>query len=185
MSITDRPLTRFGERQALALARFFAARRVDAIVHSGLMRTEATAQAIKGARRIPVLADARWREASHGAWEGLTYREVIQRYPEDAARRFADPLHHAPLQGESLAQLARRVAQAWQDLGAQFAGRRVVVVAHSGPIQALLCALMGTPTADHWRWRIDLGSVTAVDCYPSTTILRMVNHVPPLAAGHS
>ncbi|GIV83226.1 MAG: phosphoglycerate mutase [Candidatus Roseilinea sp.] len=180
MSFSDRPLTEFGERQAHALARFFVARKVDVIVHSGLTRTETTARTLKGERDIPLICDARWREASHGAWEGLTYREVMQRYPEDVAQRFADPLHHAPLQGESLAQLAQRVAQAWQDLGAQLAGGRVVVVTHSGPIQALLCALMGTPLAEHWRWRIDLGSATGLDCYPTTTILRAVNHTPPL-----
>ncbi|MCS6846237.1 MAG: histidine phosphatase family protein [Anaerolineae bacterium] len=180
MSFTDRPLAAFGERQAQALARFFAARKVDLIVHSGLIRTEATAQAIKGARNVPVYCDERWREASHGAWEGLTYCEVTQRYPEDAARRFADPVNHPPLHGESLAQLAQRVRQAWDDLGARFPGRRVVAVTHSGPIQVLLCLLMGTPLAEHWRWRIDLGSVTGLDCYPTTTILRMVNHALPL-----
>lgn len=181
MSFADRPLTAFGARQAQALARFFVTRKVDVIMHSGLTRTEATARAIQGERAIPVFGDARWREASHGAWEGLTYREVMQRYPGDAARRFADPVHYPPLQGESLAQLAQRVRRAWDDLGAQFPSRRVVVVTHGGPIQVLLCLLMGTPLAEHWRWRIDLGSVTGLDCYPTTTILRMVNHTPPLA----
>lgn len=180
MSAADRPLTPFGERQTQALARFFVTRKVDVIVHTGLVRTEATALAIRGERAIPMLSDPRWREASHGAWEGLTHREVMQHYPEDAARRFADPVNRAPLGGESLAQLAQRIHQAWEDLGAQFPGRRVVVVTHSGPIQALLCSLMGTPLAEHWRWRIDLGSVTGLDCYPTTTILRMVNHTPPL-----
>ncbi|BCX05080.1 MAG: phosphoglycerate mutase [Candidatus Roseilinea sp.] len=180
MSFSDRPLTAFGERQAQALARLFAARKVDVIVHSGLTRAAATAQTIKGDRDIPVICDARWREASHGAWEGLTYREVMQRYPEGAAQRFADPVNASPLHGESLAELAARVRLAWKDLGTQCSGRRVVVVTHSGPIQALLCLLMGTPLAEHWRWRIDLGSATGLDCYPTTTILRAVNHTPPL-----
>lgn len=179
MSAADRPLTPFGARQAQALARFFAARKVDVIVHTGLVRTEATALAIKGERTILVLGDPRWREGSHGAWEGLTYREVMRRYPEDAAQRFTDPVNRAPPGGESLAQVAQRVCQAWKDLGAQFPGQRVVVVTHSGPIQTLLCALMGTPPAEYWRWRVDLGSVTGLDCYATTTILRMVNHTPP------
>ncbi|MCS7054950.1 MAG: histidine phosphatase family protein [Thermoflexales bacterium] len=181
MSVTDRPLTALGERQAQALARFFAARKVDVIVHSALIRTEATARAIKGERNIPTLGDARWREASHGVWEGLTYREAAQRYPRDVAARFADPLNHAPQGGESLGQLLQRVRQAWEDLGAHFSGRRVIVVTHSGPIQSLLCLLMGTSPTEHWRWRIDLGSATGLDCYPTTTILRTVNYTPPLS----
>jgi 2,3-bisphosphoglycerate-dependent phosphoglycerate mutase/probable phosphoglycerate mutase len=185
LSITDRPLTAFGEQQAGALAHFFKARKVDAMVHSALARTEATAKAIAGARAIPLHGDARWREASHGLWEGLTYREVMQRFPADARRRFADPIHHAPAQGESLMQMAQRVREAWQALGAQFAGQRVVVVAHAGAIQALLCTLMNTPLSEHWRWRIDAGSATGFDCYPTTTILRAVNVVPQFSIQHS
>jgi 2,3-bisphosphoglycerate-dependent phosphoglycerate mutase/probable phosphoglycerate mutase len=185
LSDADRELTDYGRLQAQALARFFASRRVDAIVHSGLARAEATALAIRGARNVPIVRDERWREVFHGAWEGLTYQEVLQRYPEDAAQRFADPVNHAPLQGESLARMAARVRQAWDDLGVQFAGGRVVVVTHSGPIQAVLCALMGAPLAEYWRWRIDLGSLTAVDCYPTATILRTTNYLPVVAPSAS
>lgn len=149
-------------------------------MHSGLSRTESTAQTIAAGRPLALAADVRWREADHGAWEGLTYRQVWQRYPEDAARRAADPLHHAPPGGESLARMAERVRQAWDDLADRYAGLRLIVVTHAGPIQALLCMTMGVPLAQHWRWRIDLGSVSALDCYPNTTILRMVNHLPPL-----
>jgi 2,3-bisphosphoglycerate-dependent phosphoglycerate mutase/probable phosphoglycerate mutase len=180
LSFTDRPLTPFGEKQAGALAHFFKARKVDAIVHSGLARTEATAGAIAGTRAILLHCDERWREASHGLWEGLTYREVMQQFPDDARRRFADPIHNAPAQGESLMQMAQRVREAWLALGNQFASQRVVVVAHAGVIQALLCMLMNTALSEHWRWRIDAGSATGFDCYPTTTILRAVNVVPRL-----
>lgn len=183
LSFTDRPLTTFGAQQARALNRFFRARKVDAIVHSGLARTTATAQAIAGTRPIPIHRDERWREASHGLWEGLTYREMVQRFPEDARRRFADPIHNAPREGESLAQMAQRVREAWLVLGERCAGQRVVVVAHAGVIQALLCLLMNTPLSEHWRWRIDAGSATGFDCYPTATIMKSVNVVPRLEIG--
>ncbi len=175
LSDTDVPLTPLGERQASALARFFAARRVDVVVHSGLQRTALVARAIVGNRPIPIHTDLRWREVRHGRWEGLTYPEVMQRFPDEAQRRFADPLHSAPLGGESLSQMAARVEDAWRALGEQFAGQRVAVVTHATPIQVVLCLLFGMPLAQHWRWRVDLGSVTALDCYPSTTILRYAN----------
>ncbi|NJM42143.1 MAG: histidine phosphatase family protein, partial [Anaerolineae bacterium] len=47
-----------------------------------------------------------------------------------------------------------------------------------GPIQAVLCQLLGTPLHEHWRWRIDAGSATGIDVYPATTIVRTINHVP-------
>jgi alpha-ribazole phosphatase len=178
LSHSDRLLTVFGQGQAAALARFFAGRKVDGVLHTGLARTQATAQAIIGARTIPHICDEAWREANHGDWEGLTYTEVMQRMPTDAQQRFADPVHNAPRNGESLAHMAQRVWLAWQQLGQHFPRQRVVIVAHAGPIQALLCQLLHTPLHEHWRWRIDAGSATGIDVYPTTTIIRTINHVP-------
>lgn len=178
MSFSDRNLTPFGERQATALARFFAAKKVDAVLHTGLLRTQATAQAVAGARPIPQHRDDAWREVEHGDWEGLTYKEVLQRMPDDAQQRFADPVRNAPCNGESLAQMAQRVWEAWQRLGERFPKQRIVIVAHAGPIQAVLCQLLGTPLHEHWRWRIDAGSATGIDIYPATTIVRTINYVP-------
>jgi alpha-ribazole phosphatase len=180
LSESDRPLTAYGLRQAAALGAFFATRKIDAIIHSGLARTEHVARAICGSRAIPVLGDARWRETSHGQWEGLTYREVMRRFPENAAQRFADPLDAAPMGGESLGALDTRVAEAWSALGDAFPAQRLVIVTHATPIQAILCHLTGVPLAEHWRWRADLGSATGVDCYASTTIVRAVNVMPVL-----
>jgi 2,3-bisphosphoglycerate-dependent phosphoglycerate mutase/probable phosphoglycerate mutase len=180
MSRSDRALTAYGQRQAQGLARFFAARKIDVIVHSGLTRTRATAEAIRDMRKIPMIENAAWREADHGAWEGLTYREVMRAMPDDARRRFSDPVNIAPRDGESLAALQTRVLDAYAALARAYGDKRVLVVTHGGPIQALLCALLGAPLAEHWRFRIDLGSASGFDCYPTTTILRAVNVVPPL-----
>ena len=49
---------------------------------------------------------------------------------------------------------------------------------HAAPIQALLCWLTYMPLGEFWRWRIDLGSATGVDCYSGTTIIRAINVVP-------
>jgi alpha-ribazole phosphatase len=180
LGVSDRPLTLYGMRQASALARFFNARKVDVIVHSGLARTEAVAQAITGHRQIPVVREAQWGEVSHGRWEGLTYQEVMRLFRAEAQARMGDPVNNAPEDGETLSMLAERVSAAWAALGEQYPGQRIVVVTHAAPIQAMLCALTHMPLAEYWRWRIDLGSATGIDCYPGTSIIRAVNVVPTL-----
>jgi 2,3-bisphosphoglycerate-dependent phosphoglycerate mutase/probable phosphoglycerate mutase len=57
----------------------------------------------------------------------------------------------------------------------------VLVVTHATPIQLVLCMLSGMAPAQHWRWRIDLGGLTAIDVYGGGAIVRMVNEVPRLA----
>ncbi len=177
---SDSPLTPFGARQAQALADRLRRIPFRVAVVSPCLRAQATAEAIAGERELVFTEDARWAETDHGRWEGLTYAEVRARFPREAVERFADPLGGRAGGGESLAEVAARVAEGWQALLRQHPGGRVLVVTHATPIQLVLCLLAGVSPALHWRWRVDLGSVTALDVYGGGPIIRMVNEVPRL-----
>jgi alpha-ribazole phosphatase len=175
---TDSPLTGFGLLQAEALARRLRRIPFKVAVVSPFLRSRVTAEAILGDRDVPIVEDPRWNEVHHGRWEGLTYREVRTRFPQEANTRFSDALHGRATGGESLAEVAERVARAWSSMLQQSPGGRVLVVTHATPVQLVLCALSGMAPALHWRWRIDLGSVTALDVYGGGAIVRMVNEMP-------
>jgi alpha-ribazole phosphatase len=177
---SDSLLTPYGIRQATALAQRLRRTPFKLAITSPAMRARHTATAILGNRDAPLLDDRRWDEIHHGRWEGLTYAEVRARFPHEAVLRFADALNGRPSGGESLAEVAARVAEAWAALLQQNPGGRVLVATHATPIQLVLCALNGMPPTLHWHWRIDLGSVTAIDVYGGGTIIRMVNEVPRL-----
>jgi alpha-ribazole phosphatase len=179
-SISDGPLTPFGLRQASALAERLRRLPFQVAVVSPSQRAHVTAETILADRIAPIVADQRWAETNHGRWEGLTYGEVRARYPHEAVERFADALHGKPTGGESLAEVAERVGEGWRALLQQYPGGRVLVVTHATPIQLVLCALSGMPPPLHWRWRVDLGSVTSIDIYSGGPIIRMVNEVPHL-----
>jgi len=178
--VTDSPLTPFGQRQADALAQRLRRMPFKAAVVSPSVRARLTAEAILGDRDAPILDDSRWSETNQGRWEGLTYAEVRTRFPHEAVARFADALHGKPAGGESLAEVAERVTEGWRALLQQHPGGRVLVVTHATPIQLVLCALASMSPALYWRWRIDLGGVTAIDVYGGGPIIRMVNEVPRL-----
>ncbi|NTV64491.1 MAG: histidine phosphatase family protein, partial [Oscillochloris sp.] len=82
--------------------------------------------------------------------------------------------------GESLAEADARISDAWQRLLHEHTGGRILIATHATPIQLVLCASLGLDSAERWRWRIDLGSLTCLDVYPSGAIVRMVNAVPKL-----
>lgn len=177
---TETALTPYGLRQAQALAHRLRRIPFTAAIISPSGRTRATAAAILAGRATPIIEDARWAETDHGRWEGLTYAEVRARFPAEAAARFADGLHGRAEGGESLADVEQRVTAAWQALLSEHSGGRVLLVAHATPIQLVLCKLNNLSPSEHWRWRIDLGSITALDLYGAATIVRVVNEVPRL-----
>jgi 2,3-bisphosphoglycerate-dependent phosphoglycerate mutase/probable phosphoglycerate mutase len=183
-SHSDRPLTPFGEARAQAVACRLHTLHFAAIMSSGTARTDRLAEltAAHNRYKLDVLHDPRWREADHGCWEGLTYREVATRYGTQAQQRFADMWNSRAHGGESTADLWARVEAAWNDLLRRYDGKRMLIVTHATPIQLLLCALLNIPFERSWQFRIDLGGITNIDLYPSGAITRVINEVPRLSS---
>ncbi len=180
-SFSDSPLTTYGQRQIAALARRLRRMPFDVALVSPVGRTQATAAALLAGRgAIASIESPAWAETNHGRWEGLTYAEVMARFPAEARARWSQGIHGRALGGESLAEVTERIGAAWNDLLQRYPGGRVLVVTHATPIQLVLCATFNLPPTDHWHWRIDQGSVTCLDVYPTGTIVRMVNEVPRL-----
>ena len=92
----DSPLTENGIVQAEALADRLAAERIDALVSSDLGRALATARRIGDRIGLDVVPDARFRERSFGAGEGLTYADVDEAYPGAFARILAQKANLDP-----------------------------------------------------------------------------------------
>lgn len=181
-SYSNRPLTEFGRKRAEATADLLRRGTYTAILSTGLYRTDTLAARVAEERHPApdVEKEERLREVDHGLWEGLTHEEVSTRYGEQARQRFGNFWDSRVHGGESGADLWNRVEAAWEELLRNYYGGRVLVVAHGAPIRLLLCHLLGLPFEQHWRFRTDLGGITALDVYPSATILRTFNEVPPL-----
>jgi alpha-ribazole phosphatase len=181
--LNDSPLTSYGYAQAEALARRLHAIPFTVAIVSPSGRARATAAPILAGRALSVVEDARWAETGHGRWEGLTYAEVRARFPDEVGQRFGDPLHGRAEGGESLAEVQLRVADGWGTILREHQGGRVLVVTHATPVQLVMGMITGLPPTLHWRWRVDLGCLTALDVYGTSPIVRVVNEVPRIAGG--
>src|ERR1700735_498108 len=88
---TDVPLTDVGVQQAAAAAKRLASAGLGAVVTSPLLRTVQTAQAVAAVTGVPVVTDDGFRETDFGAWEGLTFAEVQERWPAEGTAWLAGP----------------------------------------------------------------------------------------------
>ncbi|HEY2579642.1 MAG TPA: bifunctional RNase H/acid phosphatase [Streptosporangiaceae bacterium] len=175
--MVDVPLTETGLMQAKAAAAHLAARGgFELIVTSPLGRARQTAAEAALATGAKILVEDRLREAHFGEWEGLTFAEASEGWPDELATWLAEP-STAPPAGESFADVGRRVGAAIDDLLAAHPGQTVLVVSHVTPIKELVArALLAPSPAALMRMHLDVASLCEIDWYPDGgAILRSFN----------
>jgi len=179
----DPGLTEQGHRQAAAAAEAISARGdVDAVIASPLRRTTETADVVAGELGLPVAVDDGFREAEFGEWDGSTFAEVQERWPEELAA-WLGATSVAPPGGESFDAVARRVRQARDRVLAAHPGRTVLVVTHVTPVKTLVRLALAAPPESIYRMELAAASLTVVQWYPDGhPSLRTFNDTSYLAA---
>ncbi|MFJ4875608.1 bifunctional RNase H/acid phosphatase [Streptomyces sp. NPDC088745] len=163
---SDPELSAVGRRQAEAVAASLAAHgRIQAVVSSPLSRCRETAEAVAVRLGLPVRVEKDLRETDFGAWEGLTFAEVRQRYAEDLDDWLASPDAAPTGGGESFTAVAERVGAARDRLVKEYAGRTVLVVTHVTPVKTLVRLALGAPPESLFRMELSAASLSAVAYY--------------------
>lgn len=143
-----------GRSQAARLGERMQSEGMTAVYASPLSRTMDTARIIAGRCGLePVPVDG-LREISHGHWEGLTRREVEERFPDEYVAWEQDPFTFAPEGGESGVAVLARALPAIREIVTKHPGERVLVVSHKATIRLLLSSLLGFD-ARGYRDRLD------------------------------
>lgn len=163
---TDPELSATGRGQAERAAEHFAALgTVQEIVSSPLRRCRETAAAVAGRLGLDVRIDEGLRETDFGAWEGLTFGEVRERYADDLTAWLASPDTAPTGGGESFAEVAERVAAARDRIVARYAGRTVLLVTHVTPIKTLVRLALGAPPEALFRMELSAASISTIAHY--------------------
>lgn len=139
---SDMGWSRAGAALAQRLADDLAARPIDAIVHSGAMRTRRLAELIARRRALPIRADGGWLERDFGTWEGRSWHAIWRETGALMDRMITDPTEFQPGGGETGLALSERARAAWSRLPTT---GTTLVIAHGGPIAALRTWQAGEP----------------------------------------
>jgi probable phosphoglycerate mutase len=181
---TDPSLSDVGREQAERVAAALARRgTIQDIVVSPLTRTRETAAAVAERLGIEVTVEEGLRETDFGAWEGLTFAEVRERYPDDLNRWLSDPDAEPTGGGESFAATATRIEATRDKLIAAYAGRTVLLVTHVTPIKTFVRLALGAPPESLFRMELSAASLSAVAYYAdgnaSVRLFNDTSHLRP------
>jgi broad specificity phosphatase PhoE len=146
---TDIPLDDEGLAQAQALAAHLRDEHFDLALASDLTRARTTAETILGDREIALELTPEFREMHFGLWEGLTWDEIVARWPQlDAAGEKA-PMYYTAEGGESWAGLCARVDAALRSATARMgADDRALIVSHAGVMHGIVRSLTSAGKPD-------------------------------------
>nr|WP_315465538.1 histidine phosphatase family protein [uncultured Rhodoferax sp.] len=137
----DIGLNERGLWQAERVGQALAEEAIDRIYSSDLQRAHITAQAIARHTSNPTAREVQMhtglRERGFGTFEGETWADIAEKWPDESRRwKQRDP-HFAPPGGETPTQLLARVQSTVDDIAARHPGEHIVLVAHGGVMDML------------------------------------------------
>jgi broad specificity phosphatase PhoE len=119
-------------------------------------------------------------ECDFGEWEGLTFAEAQEGWPE-AMNAWLDSPKVAPPGGESFETVAKRARAALGTVLRSYPSGVVVMVSHVSPIKLILRDALAANDAFLHRLFLDAAGVSTMDVWPDGNIaVRSVNETAHL-----
>ena len=172
----DVPLDQEGIRQAERLRERLLPAGIQSFFCSDLPRSQKTADILAEGSGGRVFVRPELREIHLGEWEGLSFAEVIRRFPEKFEARGRDIAYYRIRGGESFADCSQRVLPAYQKIVAETDGP-VAIVGHAGVNRLILCHLLGMPIANLFRISQDFSCVNLIQYNGINPQLKLINAV--------
>lgn len=160
---SDSPLTDTGVRQVELVAQRVRSQGITHIITSDLGRTKQTAQIIADACGLRIIEDPHLRELNMGV---LETRPIESLTPEEEQwrKQMVNGTEGARIpEGESMAELGRRMHAALNSCRALPEGSKPLLVSHGMALGCLLSTLLGLPAHAERRLRLRNCSLSRVD----------------------
>jgi alpha-ribazole phosphatase/probable phosphoglycerate mutase len=180
----DVPLSANGIEQIQRLAKYIYQsqepgtrnQELKAVYSSGLSRALKSAEIIAEPFKLKPVVIENLKERSFGVWEGMTFSEIEEKYP-DAFRAWADnPLEYSPIEGENTLDVRDRSLKAWNEIIRNHMDEAIAIVSHGGIIRVILCEMLGVPLENIFKIEQDFGALNIIELWDYPAI-RCLNYV--------
>ena len=157
----DEPISLQGRTESRQLWAYFSAKPVARIYISQYLRTGQTIEYVANKIGLSPITDERLNEMDIGALEGLTDKQVQQKYPE-IWNAFREKDHDFQFPGGESGEAARRRIESFIKEKQGFK-EDILVVSHEGLIRLFLCHILGLPVYRRWNFRVDFCGIMEIE----------------------
>lgn len=176
---TDTPLSPLGERQAALIAERLKSIPIAGILCSPLRRARAVAGAVARHHELDPIVEPRLTEIAHGSWEGLSRRDVVERFPDEYDRWVRTPHAVTFPGGESLFDVHVRALPVITDVLAR--DGTWVVITHDTVARLAIAAAGGRPIHGFPEIALENAAITTLVGPALVGSVRRVNDTTHLA----
>jgi alpha-ribazole phosphatase len=172
----DVPLSPRGVGQYHALKGRFGETAISACYTSDLTRCVTGARILGEHLGVEPVVERSLREVSVGAWEGKTWKELMEYHAEEWTARLADVVNYRTPGGENLLDVEARVMPVIRAIAEKHAGEDVLVVAHGGVNRIVLLNAIGAPLSTLFNIEQSYACVNIIDYYTDgKSVVKLLN----------
>lgn len=170
--ILDPELTEKGKEQAEKTREILKSINYEKIYASDLRRAIDTAE-IVNYKKLEILIDQELRELNFGIFEGHSYKELLDKYPEELKKSQSNWENYNYITGESVLELQKRAIN--------FIEKKVdldgttVLVTHWGVINTILSHYFSNGLESYWKFNVENGGVVIIEFSEGYPILKGLN----------
>lgn len=174
------PLSELGVEEMQNLTKYLKARGVknDAIYTSPSIRTVQSAMMVAKLfkKEYEIIDELKTRDC--GSWNGLTFAQIMEKYPEGLDRILKYPEEKTMAGAEGSVEFIARIKKVIDSLVAKNIGNRIIIVTHPEVIQAAICGALDIPADKLPKIFIRTGSATQISYYENWASLVYSDYVP-------
>jgi alpha-ribazole phosphatase len=185
----DVPLSEKGERQIEQVSAFILKdlqKRSDppsppafpgAVYCSDLRRAIRSAEIIAKPYSLDPVIVPSLRERNFGIWEGMSFDEIREKYPEEFDAWAGNPLQFSPMQGESTIAMKERVIDAFEKIIGKHKGDSIAIVSHGGVNRIILCHTLGISLENIFRVEQDYAALNIIEFWERYPVVKLMNGI--------
>lgn len=172
----DSSISEEGKEQIDKLTNYLKDFDIDKIYTTTSSRTKSTVKKLSELKSIEIIERESLKEISFGNFEGLTFDEIKNKYPEEFQDMIQKGYEYKYPNGESLIDSYNRVYIELDNIISNNDNRTILICSHGGTIRNIITYLISNSYKYHWNFKIDNGSVTILEVQDGFTVITAMNN---------
>ena len=134
---------------------------IDIVFCSPLKRCSKSMELLE-LKNISKIFEESFKELSFGVFEGKTYEEIKEKYPNKIDEMRNNWKKFKAEKGESLEELLDRTIEKLEEIMIKYENKKILIIAHAGVIKVILSYFLYGNVDGYWKLKVDNGSISKI-----------------------